>query len=155
MDMADLHHTGLVVDDIDEARRSLGAALGVEFTEPVRSSAPVRTPDGVRERESLVCFSRGAGHRIELIQQVFGGVWAPAGGEPRLHHLAFWVDDLEAESARLESLGMPLVVTAAAGDAPVNGFAYHDPGVGALFFELNPRSKRRALDEMTRTDGAG
>ena len=143
----DLFHTGLVVDDIEAARRSFGAAFGIEFTEPVHSSHPVRTPNGVVERESLVSFSRGGGHHIELIEQVAGGVWEPSGGRPRLHHLAFWVDDLQAESARLEALGMPLVVTAA-GQEPVSSFAYHDPGAGALFFELSPRTKQAQLYEM-------
>jgi catechol 2,3-dioxygenase-like lactoylglutathione lyase family enzyme len=149
VDIADLYHTGLVVDDIDAARRSLGEAFGIEFTEPVHSKSPVRTPNGVVERESLVSFSRGSGHHIELIQQLFGGVWAPDDGGPRLHHLAFWVDDLHAESARLEALGMPVIVTAgAAGEATVSSFAYHDPGLGALFLELSPRTKRDQLYEM-------
>jgi catechol 2,3-dioxygenase-like lactoylglutathione lyase family enzyme len=145
--MTDLYHTGLIVDDIEKARQSLGAAFGVEWTEPSHTTAPVRTPEGVVERESIICFSRGNGHHLELIQQVFGGVWSPEDGRPRLHHLAFWVDDLEAESARLEALGMPVVVTAM-GDRPVASFVYHDGGQGSLFLELNMREKRDRLYEM-------
>jgi len=145
--MTDLYHTGLVVDDIHGAMASLGAAFGVEWTEPIHTTTPVRTRAGVVERESIVSFSRGAGHHLELIQQVFGGVWVPADGSPRLHHLAFWVDDLAAESARLTELGMPVCVTGL-GDGPVASFAYHDAGQGSLFIELNMKSKRDRLYEM-------
>jgi hypothetical protein len=142
--MADMYHTGMVVDDLESAMRSLHEAVGAEWSEPRRAAMPVRTSRGVIERESLVAFSRGEPPHIELIQQVFGGVWVPADGSPRLHHIGFWVDDLAGESARLEALGLRRCVTAP-GDGPASSFAYHDGGQGGLFIELNDRSKREML----------
>ncbi len=43
-----------------------------------------------------------------------------------------WIVSLEAESARLEAIGMPVVVTAGDSDGRVFNFAYRDPGMGSL-----------------------
>ena len=144
--MHDLYHTGLVVNDLQEAMRTMTAAVGAQWAEPVHATLPVRTPHGIVERESWVTFSTGEPHHIELIEAVWGGVWVPDDGGPRLHHLGFWVDDLQAESARLEGLGLPLRVTGVGGEGAIS-FAYHDAGQGALFLELNSRSKRTQLYE--------
>ncbi len=139
--MAGLWHTGLIVDDLDAAMAAYSDILGVEWASPKRNQTPVRGPRGIVERETWLTYSLGSGHHIELIQEISGGVWSPPSPQPRLHHMGFWVDDLQAESARLVDKGYPLHLTGPSEEGALN-FAYHDAKQGALFIELNMASNR-------------
>jgi len=145
--LSDLVHTSLIVNDMATARRSLSAAYGCEWSEPTHYTAPVRTPAGVVDQDSITCFSLDNSHRLELLQPVYGGIWPQDDDRPRLHHLAFQVDDLELESARLEALGMPVVLTGI-GDAPVAGFVFHG-GPGSLFTELTVSHRTSLASESS------
>src|SRR4051812_45661960 len=139
--MAGLWHPGLIVDDLDAAMAAYSDILAVEWASPKRNQTPVRGPQGIVERETWLTYSLGEGHHIELIWEVAGGVWSPASPQPRLHHMGFWVDDLQAESARLVAKGYALHLTGPAEEGALH-FAYHDAKQGALFIELNMASNR-------------
>ena len=51
-------------------------------------------------------------------------IWGCPDGRQRIHHICFWVDDIEAESAHLIENGFALELTTAPGDR-AKGFAYH------------------------------
>lgn len=106
---------GFVVPDLEAAMAELAAGLGVEILGPLERDVP----DGVLR----IAFARTPPPYVELIQGPPGSLWdATEGG--RMHHLGYWSDDLEADSARLEAVGMELELDL--------GFArYHRPGAGA------------------------
>jgi catechol 2,3-dioxygenase-like lactoylglutathione lyase family enzyme len=51
-------------------------------------------------------------------------IWGCPGGRQYVHHICFWVDDIEAESAHLIEHGFALELTMAPGTR-VRGFGYH------------------------------
>lgn len=85
---AELHHVGIVVEDLEAAMEEMTALFGLEWT------APQERPD--RDRTLRVAFSTST-PRIELIQGNEGGIWSTEGG-PRIDHLAFWTDTDAAEA---------------------------------------------------------
>lgn len=143
--LTDFFHTGIVVDDISKATTEMSKAFGIDWATPTAVQAPVRLADRVVVAHRWVTYSMGGGHAIEMIQEVDGEIYTPTDGSQRLHHLGFWVEDLAAESARLESLGMPLkVIGPASTDNPY--FAFHDGMLGGLFIELLSTVRRPAIE---------
>ncbi|KAB1645107.1 VOC family protein [Gulosibacter chungangensis] len=134
-----LYHTGFVVQDLDEAARTMSKALGYRWTKPATGNErPVVYADGTRTTVRLnYCYSIDSPH-LELIEAVPGTPWALKGGS--IHHLGYWVDDLVAASAELALAGFPLVVCAAddEGNYPAR-FAHHEGPDGA-YIELVERS---------------
>ena len=103
---------GFVVPDLEAAMKELGAALGVEMIGP-------QERDLGGEGVLRIAFARTPAPYLELIEGQPGSVWDSTGG-PRIHHLGYWSDDMDADSARLEAAGMPREIDL--------GFArYHGP----------------------------
>jgi hypothetical protein len=106
---------GFVVPDLEAAMEELGAALGVELVGP-------------QERDLGDCvlriaFAQTPPPHIELIEGPPGSLWDATGGA-HLHHLGYWSEDMDADSARLEAAGMRLELDL--------GFArYHSPAHAA------------------------
>jgi catechol 2,3-dioxygenase-like lactoylglutathione lyase family enzyme len=121
---ADCYHTGLVVADLQNAIVSVTAAGGYTWTKPVEATLAVATADAEYEVPFAFVYSIEAPH-LELIQAVPGTIWAaPPGGAA--HHLGYWVDDLAAAAAALDSAGYRLEARPA-GDQ-LSMFAYYvDP----------------------------
>jgi hypothetical protein len=106
---------GFVVPDLEAAMAELGAGLGVEMLGPLERDVG----DGVLR----IAFAMTAPPYLELIQGPPGSLWDATAG-PRMHHLGYWSDDLDADSARLEAAGMALELDL--------GFArYHRPASAA------------------------
>ncbi|WP_433377912.1 VOC family protein [Streptosporangium sp. CA-115845] len=103
-----LCHIGFAVHSIEEFRRTWGALLGIEDW-LVRD---VDHPDGLLQlhgeilgpSSSRVAFARLADTAIELVEPHRGrtrtSAWLEERG-PGIHHLAFWVDDLDRAVAAL------------------------------------------------------
>ncbi|GGO82758.1 VOC family protein [Nonomuraea cavernae] len=103
-----LCHIGFAVRDIEEFQRSWGAVLGIDDW-LVRE---VNQPDGLLQlhgeilgpASSRVAFARLADTAIELVEPHDGrtrtSAWLDEHG-PGIHHLAFWVDDLDLAVAAL------------------------------------------------------
>lgn len=101
------HHVGLVVRDLDAA---------VQHVSAVYARTMVRMP-----AEPFPCWHEGrpvvvtvpialsvdGPPHLELLQAVEGTVWTPVAG---LHHVAYAVDDVSAEAALLEKMGLSTVV---------------------------------------------
>jgi hypothetical protein len=88
---------GFVVPDLEPAMEEFAAGLGVEMIGP-------------RERDLgdavlRIAFARTPPPYVELIEGPPGSLWDATAGA-RIHHLGYWSDDMEADSARLEAAGM-------------------------------------------------
>jgi len=90
----ELYHVGYVVDDIEEAMRTYGSALGLTWAAVTPRPVRVQVDDEPEPREILLLatYSRQGPPYIELIQEVDGDVWSSAG--PRLDHVGYWIPDL-------------------------------------------------------------
>jgi catechol 2,3-dioxygenase-like lactoylglutathione lyase family enzyme len=145
-DKWEMCHVAIAVDDLDEAIERYSATLGVGFSEILSfAGMPLVRPDGGELHTDIrVAWSVGNEPPIELMQGPAGSLWEVAAGEDRMHHTAFWVDDLEAESKRLEEAGMELQLTLAPGNPP-KGMAYHLAPTG-FRIELMRTQDREAVD---------
>lgn len=103
MSLKRLDHIGVVVDDLEEAKRFLAETLGLELDRTVE--IPGRRG----------AFFRCGGSEIEVLEEmepearerILGGAKA------RIEHIAIEVDDLDRTMAALEGLGVR------AGRAPI------------------------------------
>jgi catechol 2,3-dioxygenase-like lactoylglutathione lyase family enzyme len=130
---SNVYHVGFVVPDLDAAIASVGEALRLTFTEPIEMpGVQLFTPAGPAEAALRLCYSSRPIH-VELIQSVPGTLW-DSDDALRGHHLGVWADDVEAEGARLEALGMPPVWWGVGGDGR-RVFSYHSTGLG-FYVEL-------------------
>ena len=103
--MQGIHHLGVAVEDLDEAISTYERMLGAELEE-----RETHDEQGV-EAASL----RVGSSRVELLAAL--GPETPVGSflarrGPGMHHVAYEVDDLPAELARLEGQGAHLIDTA-------------------------------------------
>ncbi|MEZ0365928.1 VOC family protein [Mycobacterium sp. pUA109] len=123
---ADCYHIGFIVPDIEAAARRFSAASGYRWTKPVEYTLAVTTAGGDYEVPFRFVYSLQAPH-LELVQEVPGTVWtAPAGAAA--HHLGYWVDDIAAAAARLETAGYRLEARPS-GDT-LSTFAYYTDPAG-------------------------
>ena len=100
-----IHHLGVAVDDLDDAISTYESLLGAELEERATSDE-----QGVEAASLRV----GSGH-VELLAALapdtpVGRFLASRG--PGMHHVAYEVDDISAELARLEDEGVRLIDTA-------------------------------------------
>ncbi len=119
-------HVGIVTCNLDVAIASVGALFGIAFNEPFDGAlAPPFAGDdgelvpGLRRATT----SRGGPMRVELLEGQLGSVWA-TDDVARLHHVAYWVDDVTGSARGLMASGWHLEVTLANEDAVPAGFAY-------------------------------
>ena len=105
---AKIYHAGYVVPDIREAIATMRQALGVTFTEPM--ALPIEEIGSVhgRHRIQLEFAYSAAPMHFELVSSVPGTMWDFNSAE-RGHHIGVWSDDLHADAARLDALGMPRI----------------------------------------------
>jgi methylmalonyl-CoA/ethylmalonyl-CoA epimerase len=100
-----IHHLGLAVEDLDEAISTYGRLFGAELEERA-----TQDEQGVEAASLRI----GPGH-VELLSAL--GPDTPVGRflsrrGPGMHHVAYEVDDLAEELARLEDEGAELIDTA-------------------------------------------
>ena len=124
-----VHHVGIAVRDLDAAiarYRALGLRAG--------------PPEDVASAGVRVVFLESGGALVELVTPLHGdtalGRFLEKRGEG-LHHLAFRVEDIRAELARLEREGFELVDRAPRPGAHGRTVAF-----------LHPRSAHGALIEL-------
>jgi len=97
-----LHHVGIAVEDIEQAIETYERLFGAE----------VEHRESLTDQGADVALLRVGGSRVELLAAQ--GPDTPvgkflAGRGPGLHHVAFEVDDVEAELTRLSAAGAELV----------------------------------------------
>lgn len=103
--MKGIHHLGLAVEDLDAATSTYEQLFGAEVT-----------GRGTQEEQGVqaVALQIGSGH-VELLAPL--GPDTPVGKflarrGPGMHHVAYEVDDLPGELARLEAEGAELIDSA-------------------------------------------
>jgi hypothetical protein len=116
---SDLYHAGVVVSDIDGARRTMSAAAGYAWTKVRASDVLVHSPEGDQVVALRVCFSTTEPY-LELIEAVAGTVWEPS--TSGVHHLGYWSDDVIADCDQLEAHGYAVEAWSEIGEMRI--FAY-------------------------------
>jgi hypothetical protein len=115
-------HIGIATNDIDASMPELAAGLGVSWTTPTQPEGLVGTIDGAQHRRPRSCISREGPIHIDLMQGDPGTVWESSG--PRLHHFAYWTDDVAGDVARLAKDGWRLEMTQLDAKGEPTVFAY-------------------------------
>lgn len=151
LEARDLYHTGVVVDDLPAAMKTLSAVAGYRWTNEIAAPLPVWTPAGIVEVTFRFVYSLDAPH-VELVQSIPDTVWVPAPGNA-VHHLGYFVDDLSAVSADLVSAGMPVEVCGSFGNLTPAMFSYHK-GVDGIRIEIVDRAAMGDWDTFLRNNSA-
>lgn len=116
-------HIGITTDDLHTSMHSLGELLGVSWTEPTATSDVFHAVDGSAQPRPLSCISREGPIYVDLIQGKPGTIWEAAAW-PRVHHFAYWTDDLVGDIERLAEQGWRLELTRPDADGRPTQFAY-------------------------------
>jgi methylmalonyl-CoA/ethylmalonyl-CoA epimerase len=100
--VAGLHHVGIAVEDLDEAVETYERLFGAE----------VELREAVDDQGADIALLRLGGGRVELLaaqgpETPVGKFLAKRGAG--MHHVAFEVDDVRSELARLSAEGAELV----------------------------------------------
>jgi hypothetical protein len=106
----DFYHTGVVVDDIDQAKAELGAALGLTWGLQGEVDMPTILADGLHTLHMRFAYSVEGPPYLELVQAVEGTIYTVAAGGGA-HHVGYWCADMEGTAAQLEAQGMTRVAT--------------------------------------------
>jgi methylmalonyl-CoA/ethylmalonyl-CoA epimerase len=126
-----LHHTGVVVADLDDAEAKY-RALG--FTDGERISVPEQAIEAI-------VYPTGEGRYLELISPTDAegpiAAFMAKRGEG-MHHVAYQVDDIAAELARLRAAGVRLI-----DEAPREG-----AHAGWMIAFIHPESTNGVLTEL-------
>lgn len=115
-------HIGITTSDLSTSRGELASALGVSWTEPSGGDAVLNTVDGRPQLRPISCISREGPIHLDLIESRPGTIWECEG--TRIHHFAYWTDDLQGDIGRLGDEGWQLEMTMPAEDGHPTVFAY-------------------------------
>lgn len=120
-----LFHTGIIVDDLEQAMASWGVALGLHWAPPKSAATPMHCPDGVLGREVRFSYSVEGPHHIELLEQVDPSPYLSLTGGRYIHHLGYYTRDLAGQSRRLEDLGFPCELSGVTAGGGVARATFH------------------------------
>ena len=102
-------HVGIVVPDLVAARAHFTELLGVVWGPVMESDSVFVDGTGTEVGYRLkVCCSTVAPY-LELLEEVPGTTWE-CNAHSNLHHIGFWSDAIEEDSARWSSARCPLVL---------------------------------------------
>jgi catechol 2,3-dioxygenase-like lactoylglutathione lyase family enzyme len=120
-----LDHVGIVVPDLEHAMKALGAHLGVEWMGVFEPTMPMQDAERGDREVSLRIALTPDPPRLELIEAIPDSPWQLDEERMLLHHLAYYVDDLGADSARVAGpCPIEIAGVGAEGDIP-RTFTYH------------------------------
>ncbi|SRR5579875_241283 len=141
----DVYEFGIIVPDLERALEELNRAFGYTFSPIFEGHLPLRGSEGDALIPLRVAYSKQFPH-LEVIEERPGTyLVAPPGTS--LHHIGAWVDDLDAESTRLEGLGMPMTLCGFVGEKSPALYTFHSTGFGALL-ELVSREGKADFDQL-------
>jgi hypothetical protein len=122
-----LDHVGLVVPALAPALEQLSSQLGFQFELVFDDELAVHEPGGGNRGIHLrIAYSVQRPH-LEVIEAVAGTPWAPE--RAGLHHLAYFVGDLGADSRRLAG-PCPIEICGVGADGAIpTTFTYHTGGL--------------------------
>lgn len=145
--IGELYHTGVVVTDLEAAMARTRISLGIEWIDPIRSRTEVWTPAGRRQLSLMWVYSMGAGHRIELIQQLNDVDESDRWDMPREPHFGYWVKDADKARAQLESAGLETCFARMSAGGETTLVSYHQ-GPAGFCVELVSEKARPALQGL-------
>lgn len=140
-----LFHTGIVVDDLEEAMDRYSTSLGLQWSKVRHISGTVCAAGGLLPRETLVTYSVEGPHHLELIEHRDDTAYRGLPGNARVHHTGYWVGDLPQAIRRLEAAGWTCRLHSHVG-GDLSGWAYLQDPVGGLYAELVDDARRTALE---------
>jgi glyoxalase/bleomycin resistance protein/dioxygenase superfamily protein len=140
-------HFGLVVDDVASGCAALARDLGCAFTPVTITPIRMETPNGPAEVEFEWAYSVEQ-PSLELMGPHPGTIWTAGVG---LHHVGYWSEDIVADAARLDALGLVREVTAYAefgegGQELLTGTYHRQPETGLLFELVNSAMRGPMLE---------
>ena len=111
--MGKIWHIGMAVPDLEKGLEEIGELFDLTWRPIVTRSMTIKDGDGRSyDIDCRVTFSLGGPFAVEVWQAIPGTPLAmPESGY--LHHIGYWVDDLAAESERLDHLGYPPFLSSA------------------------------------------
>lgn len=141
-----LFHTGVVVDDLEQAMATLSAAAGYHWTSVMELEVTARTAAGVQDAVAQRFVLSVEEPRLELVEAIPGTVWVSEGTNGA-HHVGYWAeaDAIAATSAALVDLGLTVE---ASNDYEADGqllWAYHR-GIGGTRIELLSTAMRGPME---------
>ena len=130
-DFQQMYHVGVRVTDLDAAMAEYSAALDVEWATVQHSnSRGLWTPErGVHTAELTFVYSKGGPQHIELLQG--GSIW-DCNGQPGLHHVGVWSQDVGADVDAYLAAGWSLLAATKAPEDGYGTFAYVQPPSGLI-----------------------
>ena len=142
-DLGPLAHIGLVADDFDAAYRTV-EAIGVRWSSVTHPMARLTLPDGtVHEHEVAYVAAAGGEPRLKLLSAAAGSVFAPGSGTA-VHHLSYWVEDIEAATVELQRAGWVVEASGHEADGSVRYRYLVHPAAGRI--ELGLTRNRAEFD---------
>ena len=130
-----IDHIGIVVKDIEQSLKIYTEALGIKLSS-------IETNEQYKVK---IAFLPVGDTLVELLQPMAEGTMMSNILKERgegIHHIAFRVDDIEAELAKLKGLGIPLI-----DETPQSG------GLGARIAFLHPSAANSVSLELVEKKG--
>lgn len=126
----DLFEIGLIVPNLEEAIEQFHRVFGYTFTLILDGVLPTRDEAGETVPPMRMAVSRET-PQLELLEAAPGTHLVPPKGTG-LHHLGYYVDDLEGDSKRLSAMGIPFARGGFADDKFPAGWVYHEMADGTV-----------------------
>ncbi|HEU4702841.1 MAG TPA: VOC family protein [Conexibacter sp.] len=115
-DSWDIAHIAVVVSDLERAMEEYSQGLGIEWAPSFDMPSDLRSGSDVHEGgvsfeglSAVLPLTQVGPARMELIHTVPGSpaslVWGCPDGHDYVHHIAYYVEDIDAESAHLVAQG--------------------------------------------------
>ncbi|MFE4594557.1 VOC family protein [Streptomyces laurentii] len=141
-----LFHTGLVVENLESAMKTLSELAGYHWTSVMELQVTARTPGGTQPAVAQRFVLSVEEPRLELVEAIPGTVWV-SDGTNGAHHVGYWADDerIEETSAALVDLGLDIE---ASNDFEADGklmWVYHR-GLGGIRVELLNTLMKPSMD---------
>jgi hypothetical protein len=146
----DFYHVGIVTRRLEDGQESLGALLSLEWSSTKEGAEPgLATPDGLVDWTARLAHSRNGPLHVELLEGSPGSVWE-TDDLARLHHIAFWSDDVTKDALALVADGWRVEMTFFDAEGRPSNVAYMTrPGVPRV--ELVNAARRPAWLEFIRS----
>lgn len=136
-------HVGIVVRDLGVAKAQLEAMAGHRWADTFDGEMPILVGDQQLRLRTRVAWSVQGPCHLELIEAVPDTLWA-ARSDLDMHHVGYWVDDIDTVSRQLEARGIPVEVRFDNGSEVRDVFVYHRRTDG-LRIELGGEQQRNLV----------
>ena len=143
----DVYHLAIAVADIEQGMDEIGRRFNTSFPPHLPIEIDLRTGGHDFHLSTRVVYSREGPPYIELFQAVPDTPFALIDSASAIHHIGIFVDDMDAEVARLTALGARLELHDLDEGGRPRGVAFID-GLGVRQ-ELVSSASRAGLNWMT------